>query len=477
MSLEDLSRWQFALTIVFHMIFPSITVGLSIFLSIVYAVYWRTKKPIYLQMFRFWRRIFAVGFALGVVAGAVITFEMGLNWGVFGAKTGPIIGPIIGMEVVTAFFVEAGFIGILLYGESRVRKGTMFASTVMVAIGTILSTTWILVANSWMQTPAGYAMKNGQFVPTDWMKVIFNPSFGLRFTHMFLAALVAASLFLVGLSAYYLVKGRSVGFARRSLSIGLGVATLLLPLQLMVGDTLAATVVAPHQLTKLEAIEGNWTSTNTGWNIFVIPDQEAQRNLVQISVPWLGSAIAKDPTGHRPTPGLLNTPKADQPNMAATFWGFRIMFFGSLFMFASIFVGMILRIRNKLWESRRFHKYLMWTTPVGILTILAGWVTSEAGRQPWVVYGLLRTSTAVSHLASGELVFSVIGFVALYLALLVAFIAYVVRTMKIGPERDDPRLDGIEPHVPLLDEPLDEIDELERIKTAGLADALEVSAK
>jgi cytochrome d ubiquinol oxidase subunit I len=477
MSLEDLSRWQFALTIIFHMIFPAITVGLSIFLSIVYAMYWRTKKPIYLQMFRFWRRIFAVGFALGVVAGAVITFEMGLNWGVFGAKTGAIIGPIIGMEVVTAFFVEAGFIGIMLYGDSRVRKGTMFASTVMVAIGTLLSTTWIMVANSWMQTPAGFAIVNGNFVPTDWWQVIFNPSFGLRFTHMVIGALVASSLFITGLSAYYLVKGRAVGLARRSLSIGLGVATLLLPLQLYVGDAVASDVVAHYQFPKLLAIEGNWTSTNTGWNLFVIPDQQTQTNLVQITVPWLESAIGKDLTGHTPIPGLSTIPKADQPAMAPTFWGFRIMFYSSLFMFASIFIGMILRIRNKLWEAKRFHKYLLWTTPAGIVAILAGWVTSEAGRQPWVVYGQLRTSTAVSHLASGELVFSVIGFVAIYLALLVTFIVYVVRTVKIGPERDDPRLDGIEPHVPLLDEPLDQIDELERIITVESADELKVSVK
>jgi cytochrome bd ubiquinol oxidase subunit I len=440
MSLIDLSRWQFALTVCFHMTFPAITVGMSVFLSVIYALYWRTNKPVYLQMFRFWRRIFAVGFALGVVAGAVITFQMGLNWGVFGAKTGPIIGPIIGMEVVTAFFVEAGFIGILLYGDGRVRHRTMFISTVMVAIGTILSSTWILAANSWMQTPEGYAVKNGQYVPTNWAAAIFTPAFAWRFPHMLIAVLISGAIFIAGISAYYLVKNRSRMFARRSLSIALGVAALLLPVQLLVGDGLAGNVDVAYQPSKLEAIEGNWQNGNTGWVIFAIPDQAAAKNLVQISVPWLGSAIAKDPTGKTATPGLDNTPVNDRPDMAATFWGFRAMFFSSLFLFATVFLSVVLRLRGKLWESRRFHKYVLWTTPVGIIAILGGWVTSEAGRQPWVVFGLLRTSAAVSKLAPGTVLFSVVGFSLIYLVLLVSYIIYIVHTVKIGPERDDPRV-------------------------------------
>jgi cytochrome d ubiquinol oxidase subunit I len=464
-SLIDLSRWQFALTVCFHMTFPAITVGMSVFLCVIYAMYWRTQKPVYLQMFRFWRRIFAVGFALGVVAGAVITFQMGLNWGVFGAKTGPIIGPIIGMEVVTAFFVEAGFIGIMLYGDGRVRHITMFAATVMVTIGTILSSTWILAANSWMQTPEGYAVKNGQYVPTDWAAAIFTPAFAWRYPHMIVAVLISASIFIAGISAYYLIKNRSRGFARRSLSIALGVAALLLPVQLLIGDGLAGNVDVPYQPSKLEALEGNWQNGNTGWVIFAIPDQAEARNIVQISVPWLGSAIAKDPTGKTATPGLDNTPVNDRPDMAATFWGFRAMFFASLFMFATVFLSVVLRLRGKLWESRRFHKYVLWTTPVGIIAILGGWVTSEAGRQPWVVFGLLRTSAAVSKLAPDAVVFSVIGFSLIYLLLLVAYIAYIVHTVKIGPERDDPRVSpDLAPGLAIDTEP-----------TAGFAVAEEVA--
>ena len=437
MSLLDLSRWQFAITVMFHMTFPAITVGLSILLCVLYGMHWRTGNPVYLQMFRFWRRIFAVGFAIGVVAGIVITFEMGLNWGTYAAKTGPIIGPIVGMEVVTAFFVEAGFIGILLYGDGRVRRGTMFAATVMVSIGTLLSSTWIIAANSWMQTPAGFAMHDGQFAPVNWTDVIFNPSFIWRWPHMLLAVLISASFFVVGIGAYYLVKGRALPFARRSVSIGLGVAAILLPIQVHLGDQVAVHVF-PLQPAKAEAAEGNWSTPNTGWMIFAIPDQQAQRNIAELSVPCVGSFFYGDLSCKTANPPLDLTPTADQPTMAPVFWGFRTMFFAALWMFGTLFYATVLRFRRRLWTSRRFHRYLLWTTPAGILAVLGGWVTAETGRQPWVVFGHLRTSAAVSHLAPGEVLFSVVGFSLLYLVMLVGYIAYIVRTMRIGPERDQP---------------------------------------
>jgi cytochrome d ubiquinol oxidase subunit I len=438
MSLDGLSRWQFAITVMFHMTFPAITVGLSILLAVTYGLYWRSGKAVYLQMFRFWRRIFAVGFAIGVVAGAVITFEMGLNWGVYGAKTGPVIAPIIGMEVVTAFFVEAGFIGILLYGDERVRQATMFAATVMVSIGTLLSSTWIIAANSWMQTPAGYTIVNGRFEPVNWVQVIFNPSFAWRWAHMVLAVLISASFFVAGISARYLVRRRALPFARRSLSMALGIAAVLLPFQLYFGDAVAGHELGPHQLSKLEAVEGNWASGNTGFVIFAIPDQQAARNIAEVSIPWLGSAIAKDLSGKTGMPGLDLTPAADRPDMAATFWGFRAMFLAAVLMFGTAFAATVLRLRRRLWTARRFHQFVLWTTPAGIIAILGGWVTAEAGRQPWVVFGQLRTADAVSKLAPGSLVFSVVGFSCLYLVMLVAYIAYVVHVVRIGPERDDP---------------------------------------
>jgi cytochrome d ubiquinol oxidase subunit I len=433
----DLSRWQFAITVMFHMTFPAITVGLSVFLSVLYGLHWRTGQAVYLQMFRFWRRIFAVGFAIGVVAGIVITFEMGLNWGIYAAMTGPIIAPIIAMEVVTAFFVEAGFIGVLLYGDGRVGRGTMFAATVMVSIGTILSSSWIIAANSWMQTPAGFTVANGQLEPTSWLDAIFNPSFVWRWPHMVIAVFVSAAFLVAAIGAYYLVKQRALPFARRSVSIGLGVAAILVPVQVFVGDNVAA-VVLPAQLSKLEALEGNWTDGNTGWNLFVIPDQAAERNLVQVTIPCLGSYFVGDLSCQTPNPGLADTPPADQPAMAPVFWGFRIMWFASLLMFAIVFYATILRFRRRLWTATRFHRFLRWGAPLGIIAILAGWVTAETGRQPWVVFGQLRTADSVSDLASGEVAFSVIGFILVYLVMLVAYIAYIVRAVRIGPERDHP---------------------------------------
>jgi cytochrome d ubiquinol oxidase subunit I len=314
----------------------------------------------------------------------------------------------------------------------------MFLSTVMVSVGTVLSSTWIIAANSWMQTPAGSKVVHGQFEPTDWMRVIFNPSFTWRWPHMLAAVLISASFFVAGISAWYLVKGRAKGFARRSMSIALGIAALLMPVQLYLGDNVAGHQL-PHQLSKLEAIEGDWDNGNTGFVLFSVPDQQAARNIAELDIPCLGSYIAKDLTCKTAMPGLKLTPVADRPDMAATFWGFRVMFLAAVLMFGTVFAATVLRMRNRLWTARRFHRFVLWTTPVGILAILGGWVTAEAGRQPWIVFGRLRTSAAVSHLAPGEVLFSVIGFSVLYLIMLVAYVAYIVRTMRIGPERDDPR--------------------------------------
>jgi cytochrome d ubiquinol oxidase subunit I len=242
-----------------------------------------------------------------------------------------------------------------------------------------------------------------------------------------------------GLAAWYLVKGRAVAFARRSLSIGLGIAALLLPVQVWLGDHVASQYVAPDQTAKLAALEADWVDGDTGWNVFAIPDQATASNRWVLNIPCLGSAIAHDITCTTSGPGVTDFPRDTWPNVAATFWGFRVMIFGAFIMFGTAFAASVLRLRNRLWTARRFHKYLLWTTPVGILAILGGWVTAEAGRQPWVVFGQLRTADAGSDLSPGAVWFSLISFVLLYLVMLVAYIAYIVRTMRIGPERDDPR--------------------------------------
>jgi cytochrome d ubiquinol oxidase subunit I len=430
----DFSRWQFAFTAAFHMSFPAITVGLSVFLCINYAMYLRTRDPVYLQIYRFWKKIFAVGFALGVVAGIVLTFEFGLNWGTYAHDVGPIIGVIIGMEVVTAFFLEAGFIGIMLYGEGRVsEKVTMFAN-IMVALGTLLSTTWILAANSWMQTPSGFVRVHGQFQPKDWWSVIFNPAFPHRFFHMLAAVLIASTWLIAGISAFYLARGRYRPFSRRSLSIAMGLLAILLPWQLFIGDNVAATMFK-YQPFKMITVEGNYNSQNSGYNLFEIPDPLAGKDTFQITIPNMDSIIGPHVlSGQAKTPGINIIPKNLRPNVYLLFWGFRAMFYSALIMFSTAMVGLYLRLRKKLYTSRRFLRWVCWTTPVGVVAIIGGWITAEAGRQPWVVYGQLLTGNAVSHLSAGEVIFSFVFFVGMYLLLLGAWIAYIVRQVRRGPE-------------------------------------------
>jgi cytochrome d ubiquinol oxidase subunit I len=434
-TLLDISRWQWALTAAFHITFPAVTVGTSVLLIVSYGMYIRTDDEVWLRMFRFWRRIFGIGFALGVVSGIVLTFEFGLNWGRFAHDVGPIIGVMILMEVVMAFFLEAGFLGLLVYGEGRIGKRMMMFSTCMVTVGTTLSVTWILVANSWMQTPAGYKRVHGQFQPVNWIHVIFNPSFGIRFIHMMVAVMIAASWFIAGISAWYFVKRRHLPIARRGLSIALGILGVIVPLQGFIGDSVAGNYVAKYKLPELEAMEGNWTSTNSGYNVFVIPDPGASKNLVQISIPWLGSVVGgKDFSGDSRTPGLDLTRKALRPSMLTTFYGFRAMYFGWLLMIAVAMVGVVLRLRGRLYDTRWFHKLLVGLVPIGMVAIWGGWVTAETGRQPWIVYGKLLTADAVSPLHTWPVVASFTVFVLIYLTLLGTYAWYVARVVREGPE-------------------------------------------
>jgi cytochrome bd ubiquinol oxidase subunit I len=441
-TLIDLSRWQWALTAAFHITFPAITVGTSIFMVLCYGMYMRSDDETWLRMFRFWRRIFGIGFAIGVVSGIVLTFEFGLNWGPFAHDVGPIIGVVIAMEVVSAFFLEAGFLGLVVYGDGLIGKRLMMFSTCMVSLGTLLSVTWILVANSWMQTPAGYKVVNGQFQPVDWLRVIFNPSFGVRMVHMLVAVLIAASWFIAGISAWYLLKRRHHLLARRGLSVALGVLAIIVPVQMFIGDDVAA-YVAQYKLPEIEALEGNWNSTNTGYNILVIPDQSGAKNYSTLTIPWLGSAVLKDWSGKTPTPGLDQTEKAFQPLMVPTFYGFRAMYFGALVMLAAAMTGVVLRLRGRLYTTAWFHRLLVLMVPIGIVAIWGGWVTAEAGRQPWIVYGKLLTADAVSPLSTWPVIASFTSFLAIYLSLLGTYAWYVARVVRQGPEEDQPTVSPV----------------------------------
>jgi cytochrome d ubiquinol oxidase subunit I len=430
-TLLDLSRWQWALTAAFHITFPAVTVGTSVLLIVCYAMYVRTDDPEWLRMFRFWRRIFGIGFAIGVVSGIVLTFEFGLNWGRFAHDVGPIVGVAILMEVAMAFFLEAGFLGLLVYGEGRIGKRMMLFATCMVSLGTTLSVTWIMVANSWMQTPAGYKIVDGQFQPVNWIHVIFNPSFGIRFIHMLVGALISAAWVIAGVSAWYFVKRRHLLLARRGLSIALGSLAVILPLQGFIGDEVVS-YVAKYKTPQFEAQEGNW-KPNTGYNIFEIPNQAGPSNYWQVSLPWFGSAISKDWSGNTAIPPLSLTPKNLRPQILTTFYGFRVMWFGWLLMLAVAMVGVILRLRGRLYSTRWFHKLLLWMIPSGILAVWGGWVLAETGRQPWLVYGKLLTAAAVSPLKPAVVLITLVVFVLIYVALLSAYVWYVARAVREGP--------------------------------------------
>jgi cytochrome bd ubiquinol oxidase subunit I len=430
-TMLDLSRWQWALTAAMHITFPAITVGTSIFLVVCYAMYMRTDDQVWLRMFRFWRRIFGIGFAIGVVSGIVLTFEFGLNWAPFARDVGPIIGVIIAMEVVTAFFLEAGFLGLLVYGDGRIGKRMMLFSTSMVSLGTVLSVTWILVANSWMQSPAGYKRVKGQFQPTDWVHVIFNPSFGIRFVHMLVGVLIAASWFIAGISAWYFLKRRHLPVARRGLSIALGVLAVIVPLQGYIGAHQGDWLLK-WKLPEGAAVDSNW-KPNTGENLLVIPRQNGPGNIWQVTIPWYGSEVAGDFSGNTPLPPASLVPNKLRPSILSAFYGFRAMFFGWLLMLLVAIVGVVLRLRGRLYSARWFHRVLVAIIPIGIVAIWGGWVLAETGRQPWIVNGQLRTAAAVSNLKPWSVLISLTLFVLIYLALLGTYARYVARVVRQGP--------------------------------------------
>jgi cytochrome d ubiquinol oxidase subunit I len=312
----------------------------------------------------------------------------------------------------------------------------MLFSTCMVTLGTTLSVTWILVANSWMQTPAGYTELNGQFQPTNWLHVIFNPSFGIRFVHMLVGALIAAAWFIAGVSAWYLLKRRHLAVARRGVSVTLGVLALLVPVQMFIGDHVAGDYVFKYKAPQAVAMEGNWNSGNTGENFFVIPNQGGAENKWQVTVPWLGSAIAKDWSGHFKYPGLKQVPQQLRPAMLPTFYGFRLMWWSSTVMLAVAMIGIALRLRGRLYSARWFHKLVVVMVPSGVVATWAGWVLAETGRQPWLVYGKLLTAQAVSPLNAWSVLTTLILFVVIYMTLLGTYVWYVARVVREGPDEE-----------------------------------------
>ena len=429
-----LARVQFAFTVSFHIIFPTISIGLAMFLAIVEGLWLKTKDALYLEIYRFWLGIFAMAFGIGVVTGIVLSFEFGLAFAKFAQFAGPAIGPMIGLEVLTSFFLEAGFLGIMLFGLHRVGPKLHFFATCMVALGTLLSASWILSANSWMQTPDGVLIQNGHLVVTSWLKVVVNPSWLYRLPHMLIAAYLTGSFLVAGVGAWYLQRGKHLAFARRTVSLGTAFATVLIAGQVFLGDIVAG-VMAQHQPSKLQAAEGFWepqSESPAPYNWIIVPDQQHQRNRFALSIPYLGSIWATHSLTGR-VPGLKNTAPDHQPMMGMVFYGFRLMFGLAIVMFSVGVISLWLRLRGRLFTTRWFLRLLVIMTPSGVFATLAGWYLAETGRQPWVIYNVLRTADAVSPVPAGALLSTLIAFVCVYALFLAAFLVFALAQIRRGP--------------------------------------------
>lgn len=429
-----LSRIQFAFTISFHIIFPAFTVGLAAWLTVLEGAHLWTGRPVYRRLFDFWLRVFGIAFGLGVVSGIVMAFQFGSNWSELSRRTGAIQGPLLAYESFTAFALEASFFGVLIFGRLRVPKAFYLFACAMVTLGTSLSAFWILINNSWMQAPTGFAMTaDGVFEPTDWMEILFNRVSVIRFAHMLLGAYVTTAFCVAATGAWHSLRGNARPEARAMLAWGLGLAALLVPAQIFLGH-LAGDYVHDRQPAKFAAIEGRWENQAPAREIlFAIPDPANERNFFEVAVPVLGSVIGSMSLTAEQT-GILNLPPDQRPPMIIPFFAFRIMVGCGFLMLGLAWLGSFLGLRDRLERQR----WLLWAIflafPLGFVATLAGWFTAEVGRQPWVVYGLLRTSDAVTpFLTAPTVAISLAVFGAIYALIFAAGTIYIYRLLRAGP--------------------------------------------
>ncbi len=438
-----LARMQFAFTVSFHIIFPAFSIGLASYLAVLEGLWLWKKEQVYRDLFNFWKKIFAVAFGMGVVSGIVMAYQFGTNWSVFSDKAGPVIGPLMGYEVLSAFFLEAGFLGVMLFGEKRVGPGLHYFATLMVAVGTLISATWILSVNSWMQTPAGFSINAaGQFVPEDWWAVIFNPSFPYRFVHMVLAAYLTTAFVVGGIGAWHLLKDRASRGARVMFSMAMWMAALVAPIQIFAGD-LHGLNTLDYQPAKIAAMEGNYeTHAGAPLILFGIPDDEAEVTRYQIAIPKLGSLIL---THHMDgeVKGLKAFPKDRRPPAEIVFWSFRLMV-GIGFAMLGIGLWSLLRRlqKNRLYEDRMLHRAALLMAPSGFVAVLAGWITTEVGRQPYTVYGLLTTAESAAPIAAPAVATSLVAFIIVYFFVFGAGTFYILRLCGKSPDSVDPGIQG-----------------------------------
>lgn len=434
----ELARLQFAFTVSAHITFPAFSIGLASYLATLNFLHFVTKKDVYLQVFNYWKTIFAVVFGMGVVSGIVMSYQFGTNWPTFADKTGPVLGPMLGYEVISAFFLEAGFLGVMLFGRARVGPKLHLFATAMVALGTLISATWILAVNSWMQTPAGYSINEvGQFVPDSWLEIIFNPSFPYRFVHMVLAAYLTTALVVGAVGAWHLLKDSSNKPAKLMFSMTMWMLITVAPLQILAGDEHGINTLE-HQPAKIAAMEGHYHAEEGGTPLllFGFPNDETERTDYAVEIPYLGSLIlTRSLTGS--FPGLTEFPKEDRPPALILFWTFRTMVAIGFGMLGLGLWGVFKRWRGSLYESRWLQKAAIFMGPMGFVAVLAGWITTEVGRQPWTVYGLLRTVDSAGPLEASAVGSSLLVFIFVYFTLFGAGTFYILRLMAGNPDSGD----------------------------------------
>ena len=439
-----LARLQFAFTVSFHFIFPSFSIGLASYLAVLEGLWLKTGRTLYLDLFRYWLRIFAIVFAMGVVSGIVMSYQFGTNWSVFSDKAGGVIGPLMAYEVLTAFFLEAGFLGVMLFGMNKVGPRLHFAATLMVALGTLISAFWILSANSWMQTPVGHEIAaDGRFVPgPSWAAIIFNPSFPYRLAHTVIASYLTTAFTVGAVGAWHLLRDKADGHARKMFSMAMWMAALVTPVQIFVGDQHGLNTFK-HQPVKIMAIEGHYESHADGAPFYVVgwPNDREQRMQYALAIPKLGSILLM----HRPDApmaGLDTIPDENQPPAAVVFWSFRIMVGIGLLMLGLGLWSLWARWRGRLYDWRALQRAALIMGPSGFVAVIAGWVTTEVGRQPFTVYGLLRTAESVSPLAAPAVATSLLAFVVVYFAVFGVGTWYILRLMAQRPGPYEPQPEG-----------------------------------
>lgn len=434
-----LSRIQFGFVISFHVLFPAFTIGLSSWLAFLEFRWLRTRDPVWRELYFFWMRIFAVSFGMGVVSGIVMSFQFGTNWSALSIAAGNILGPLLSYEVLTAFFLEASFLGVMLFGWGRVSEKLHFLSTCLVAVGTLISTFWILSANSWLHTPAGYELIDGVFHPADWMAIIFNPSFPYRLGHMVLAAFITTCFVIGGVAAWYLRRGEHVDAATRMLKLSVAFAAITVPLQIFVGD-LHGLKTGEMQPVKLAAMEAHWHEGEPGEGVplvlFAVPNVDAERNDFEIAIPRLGSVILTHSWDGTIAP-LTAVPRDERPPVAPVFYAFRVMVGIGMAMLLLTVVSLWAWRRRWLFESRWLLDTWRLMAPSGFIAVLAGWFVVEIGRQPWAIQGLLRTADAVSDIDRTSVIISLTAFVIAYAVVFGAGGGYILKMIRKGPQPFD----------------------------------------